>query len=88
MGTHVVAARPMQPVPWALQKPQNCCCVGWLVTLENFSHFNFFRNPFVAPSMGLGDHLMTIRYLSTHGNPCSGHWAQLARPQKLQNCCL
>ena len=23
MGTHIVAARPMKPVPWALRKPQN-----------------------------------------------------------------
>ena len=35
--------------------------VGCLVTLEKFSKFDFFRNPSVAPRMGLGDHLVTIR---------------------------
>ena len=61
MGTHVVAARAMQPVQWALRKPQNCCYIGCLVTVESFSHFDFFRNPSVAHRMGLGDHLVTIQ---------------------------
>ena len=54
---------------WALRKPQNCCCVGCLVTLEGFSHFHFFRNPFVAPRMGLGGHLVTIRVLEHPWGP-------------------
>ena len=64
MGTHVVAARPMY-----LRKPQNCCCVGFLVTLESFSHFHFFRNPFVAARMGLGDHLVTMQVLEHPWGP-------------------
>ena len=69
MGTHVVAARAMQPVPWALRKPQNCYCVGYLVTLQSFSHFHLFRNPFFAPRMGLGDHLVAIRVLEHTWGP-------------------
>ena len=36
---------------------------GCLVAPEKFSKFDFFRNPSVAPRMGLGDHLVTIRVL-------------------------
>ena len=35
MGTHVMAASPINPRPWVLQKSQNCYGVGFLVTLEN-----------------------------------------------------
>ena len=38
----LVAARPMEPVPRAPQKLQNCCCIGWLVTLEFFFKIRFF----------------------------------------------
>ena len=56
-------------MPWAPRKPQNCCCVGCLVALEKFSHFDFFRNPSVAPRMGLGDHLVTIPVLERPWGP-------------------
>ena len=41
MGTYVVAARSMEPEPWAPQKPQNLLLVGCLVTPEAFSKFDF-----------------------------------------------
>ena len=70
MGTHVVAAKPIEPEPWPPQKPRNCRCVGLgLVTLVRFPKFAFFRNPFVAPRMGLRDHLMTIRVLEHPWGP-------------------
>ena len=55
---------------WTCRRQQNCCCVGCLVTLELFfSHFNFFPNPAVAPRMGLGDNLVTIRVLERPWGP-------------------
>ena len=37
------------------------------MTPARFPKFAFFRNPSVAPRMGLGDHLMTIRVLAPMG---------------------
>ena len=39
------------------------------MTPTRFPKFAFFRNPFVAPGMGLGDDLVTIRVLEHPGGP-------------------
>ena len=37
--------------------------------LDNFSNFDFFRHPCVAPSVGLGDHVVAIRVLEHPWGP-------------------
>ena len=71
MGTHVVAATLCWPGPPALGKSSHCCSLG------RFVAFYFFGNPPSTPRMGLGDDLVTIRVLSTHGDSFSGRYAQV-----------
>ena len=53
---------PHGPLPMRTQPFSHAGQAVWC-PLKNFSNFDFCRNPSVAPRMGLGTHLVTVRVL-------------------------
>ena len=68
-GNLSIRTKQCQPKDDKRSHAQNCCCLGCLMTPEKISKFNFFRNPFVAPGLGVGDHWVTKRVLEHPWGP-------------------